>query len=329
MISNNIGVVVIGRNEGERLINCLKSVKINVNTIVYVDSGSTDGSTAAAARLGVSVVNLDMAQPFTAARARNEGFAALMALKPDVRFVQFIDGDCELVPDWLDTASAFLVRRKDVAVVCGRRRERYPERSVYNRLFDIEWDTPVGEAAACGGDALMRAAAFKTAGGFRAELVAGEEPELCRRLLQAGWKIWRIDAEMTRHDAAMIYFWQYWRRAVRGGQSDAEICWRYSQPGVWLREQGDVVRALIWSGILPLTIGIGALFHPAALVGLLLYPLQVCRIALRRGPKSADAWIYAFFMTLINFPQFQGNLKYYWRSWRGRSIELIEYKQRH
>jgi hypothetical protein len=92
-----------------------------------------------------------MSQPFTAARGRNAGFAALKAMKRDIRYVQFVDGDCEVVPGWLDAAFVFLENWNEVAVVCGRRRERYPERSVYNRLCDIEWDTPVGQAAACGG----------------------------------------------------------------------------------------------------------------------------------------------------------------------------------
>src|SRR6185312_7732137 len=133
MISSEIGIgiVVIGRNEGQRLINCLKSVKMASAVIVYVDSGSNDNSITAAQQLGVAVVSLDMTQPFTAARARNEGFATLMKLNPQIRFVQFIDGDCELVPSWLDTALAFLAKRKDVAVACGRRRERHPDASIY------------------------------------------------------------------------------------------------------------------------------------------------------------------------------------------------------
>src|SRR4029079_3842379 len=126
MNSNDVGIVVIGRNEGDRLINCLKSVKADADIdIVYVDSGSTDNSVVSATRLGVTVVNLDLTQPFTAARARNEGFAALISLNPQVRFVQFVDGDCELVAGWLAIASTFLMNKADIAVVCGRRRERH------------------------------------------------------------------------------------------------------------------------------------------------------------------------------------------------------------
>ena len=68
-----IGVVVIGRNEGLRLERCLISLVGSAQKVVYVDSGSTDGSVQMALRLGVEVVELDMTIPFTAARARNEG----------------------------------------------------------------------------------------------------------------------------------------------------------------------------------------------------------------------------------------------------------------
>ena len=75
-----IGVVVIGRNEGQRLERCLRSLAQGADKVMYVDSGSTDGSLQLAANLGVEVLALDMSTPFTAARARNEGFAALHQL---------------------------------------------------------------------------------------------------------------------------------------------------------------------------------------------------------------------------------------------------------
>ena len=170
------------------------------------------------------MVELDLKRPFTAGRARNEGFATLSAAHPELAFVQFVDGDCEIDPGWLNRGLREMETRSDLAVVCGRRRERDTQASIYNRLCDMEWDTPVGEAGACGGDALFRVQAFRDVGGFRAELVAGEEPELCARLRARGWKVLRIAAEMTRHDAAMTRFGQWWRRNVRAGHAYAECC---------------------------------------------------------------------------------------------------------
>jgi GT2 family glycosyltransferase len=321
----NVGVVIIGRNEGERLIKCLASVKSDTSNIVYVDSGSTDDSIAAAKQVGAFVVSLDLTQPFTAARARNEGFAALKALKPEVCFVQFVDGDCVLVPGWLAFALMFIEQRDDIAIVCGRRRELRPGASIYNQLCDVEWDTPVGESSECGGDTLVRAKAFEEVGGFRPKLIAGEEPELCVRLREIGWKIWRIDAEMSRHDAAITRFAQWWVRAVRGGHAFAEVSrlhWT-SAVGIWKRE---TVHIIFWGGVLPAAIGLGALIHPAALGGALAYALQICRIAFSRGPASWQSWTYAVFMTVAKFAEFQGIVKFWWHQWRRQDMTLIEYK---
>jgi glycosyltransferase involved in cell wall biosynthesis len=325
MNPEDYGVVVIGRNEGERLIRCLASVASESKNIVYVDSGSTDGSNLAAEKVGAHVVALNMNLPFTAARARNEGFAALKLLIPNMRFVQFIDGDCILVHGWLQEALGFMDLQRSVAIVCGRRRELYPATSVYNQLCDIEWDTPIGETTGCGGDSLVRVQAFEAVHGFQAQLIAGEEPEFCVRLRERGWKIWRLDADMTRHDAAMTRFGQFWSRAVRCGYAYAEVSRRHkSSPcSIWVRE---TTRAVIWGGVLPLIICLGAVIHPVALAGILVYFFQICRVAIARGPKSSEAWTYALFITLAKFAEFRGIVKYYWNQLIRRNTALIEYK---
>jgi GT2 family glycosyltransferase len=325
MIEDDVGVVAIGRNEGERLIGCLASIKADTSNIVYVDSGSTDGSVAEAKQLGAFVVPLDLTQPFTAARARNEGFAVLRKVRPGIRFVQFIDGDCTLVRGWLDKALAAIEQQKDIAVVCGRRRELRPTASIYNQICDFEWDSPIGEALLCGGDALMRVEAFEAVGGFRPQLIAGEEPELCVRLREIGWKILRLDAEMTRHDAAMTRFGQWWVRSVRCGYAYAEVSrlHRTSRLGIWRRETR---RAVFWGGLLPITIFVGTAIHPAALGGALGYFLQICRISFSRGLNSTNSLTYALFTTLSKFAEFQGILKFYGRQRRRQPTTLIEYK---
>lgn len=323
---HDIGVVAIGRNEGKRLIDCLTSVRSETANVVYVDSGSTDGSVSAAENIGASVVKLDLTQPFTAARARNEGFAVLRSLKPNIRFVQFIDGDCSLARFWIERALTFMEQRADVAIVCGRRRERDPAASIYNRLIDDEWSTPIGEAMTCGGDALVRVEAFESAGGFRSSLMAGEEPELCLRLREDGWKIWRLDEEMTQHDAAMYTFGQWWVRSVRSGYGFAEVSrlHRASPQVTWGRE---IARAVFWAGVLPLIILAGALIHPISLLLALAYPLQVVRLAIRRGVTPSDNWWYAILSVPAKFAQLQGILRFYWRNWRQQEIRLIEYKK--
>lgn len=321
-VATGVGAVVIGRNEGQRLVACLASLAGSVDRVVYVDSGSTDDSIANARAVGATVVPLDLTRPFTAARARNEGFAAL----GPVAYAQFVDGDCELRPDWIATARAFLDAHPDVAVACGRRRERAPEASVYNRLCDREWDTPVGEARACGGDSLMRAGAVVAVGGFRESLIAGEEPELCLRLRAKGWKIRRLDAEMTLHDAAITRLGQWWRRTRRAGFAFAEGAALHGAPPErhWVRETR---RALIWGLALPVAaLGIGLLFSPLGLLLLLAYPAQVVRMAARGGIGDRAAWEFAFFGVLGKFPEMLGVLEYRIGVLLGRRAGLIEYK---
>jgi GT2 family glycosyltransferase len=320
-----IGIVVIGRNEGSRLSDCFSSIALNRSSIVYVDSGSTDGSAEMAERLKLVVVRLNPELPFTAARARNEGFTALLVQQPSVRFVQFVDGDCLLVETWIDAALAFLCEHDDVAVVCGRRRERYPEHTIYNAMSDREWNTPVGETLACGGDSLVRVEAFQAVEGFRSELMAGEEPDLCARLINAGWRIWRLDAEMTVHDMAMTRFRQWWVRAVRGGYGYAEVCalHRGSTTRPFFR---NVVRALFWATILPVAICAVSLVYWQALFCFIIYPLQVLRIAARGGLRNKKSWIFAFFLMVAKFAEMQGILRYVRRRWFASPVKLIEYK---
>lgn len=324
-----LGVVIIGRNEGERLIRCIRSVKSITDAIVYVDSGSIDGSVDAARALGVDAMLLDTSIPFTAARARNAGFRRLVEYRPSIQFVQFVDGDCEIVPGWLEAAMHEFASREDAAVMCGRRRERFPEKSIYNRLCDMEWNTPVGEAAACGGDALMRRAFFEKVGGYSDHLIAGEEPELCSRLRAAGWKVFRIDHEMTAHDAAMTRFGQWWRRAVRAGYAYAAVS-RLSGPErirIWSRQ---FFSNWFWGVLFPIAIIVTALFFPWAslilLAGYLVIGMRVYRWRRRKGDSPADSRLYAFFCVLAKFPHGQGQLVYFRDRLFGRTGKLIEYK---
>lgn len=323
--SPRCAVVAIGRNEGPRLEACLTSISAARIHAVYVDSGSTDDSVAIAGRLGAKVVRLDMSTKFTAARARNAGFFALEGEEALPEFVQFVDGDCVLADGWMEAATAFLDAHPDVAVVCGRRRERRPEASVYNELCDMEWNTPVGEALECGGDALFRVSAFKDVGGYSADLIAGEEPELCVRLRASGWRIWRLDHEMTLHDAGMTRFRQWWRRSMRAGYAFAEVArrHRHSRFGIW---RPAVRRALLWGAAGPTLLVIGALAHPAAFAGALAYPAQVCRLAGRHRGERKASWRYALFATASKFPEAQGVATFYVDLLRGKTRGLIEYR---
>lgn len=321
-----VGVVIIGRNEGNRLIACLDSLVSLIPQVVYVDSGSTDNSLIEAINRGAHTVSLDMTQPFTAARARNAGFDKLVKLFPSVEFVQFVDGDCVVNPKWISTAYDFLIVNAKVAVVCGRRRELYPQKSIYNDFCDHEWNTPIGEAKACGGDALMRVKAFTFVGGYKVSLIAGEEPELCIRIRQAGYAVWRIDAEMTLHDAGMTKFSQWWKRAVRAGYAFAEGAYLYgSAPEYhWVAESK---RSWVWGFVIPLIVLFMLVIHPlAGCILLLIYPLQILRLTFKSKQKNKEAFLESIFMTIGKFAEAMGQIKFWCNLYFKQKSSIIEYK---
>jgi GT2 family glycosyltransferase len=326
-----VGAVAIGRNEGERLARCLRSMPAGLARIVYVDSGSTDGSVELAQSLGALVVALDLSVPFTAARARNAGIAALVDACRDVELVQVLDGDCELVPGFIEAALEEMRRDASTGVVCGRRRERERNATIYNQLCDIEWDTPVGEATACGGDALIRRRAFEQAGGYDPALIAGEEPEMCLRLRRCGWKVRRIARDMTLHDAAIVRFGQWWRRAARSGHAYANVFARHfrSPDRIWGRE---VASALVWGAAVPLfAIGLAPFTAGASsllFAGYLLIAHRARGACLGRGIGRREATFYGAFCVLSKFAAVAGMAEYLRNRLRGRQSTLIEYKER-
>jgi len=319
--------VVIGRNEGTRLRRCLDSVLGQTPSVVYVDSGSTDGSVDLARSLGVEAVELDLSTPFTAARARNAGADRLAGREHP--FLQFVDGDCGMHPSWLDRAGASLESHPDWGIVCGRLRERDREATIYNRLADMEWDGPVGEIKACGGIMAVRAEAFEAVGGFDAGVVAAEDDEFCLRVRRAGWKVVRIDVEMADHDMAMTRFGQWWRRAVRCGYAYADGWARHGRSPE--RHFARQLRgAAFWGLGLPL-----AAVAPAwptsglSLALLVAYPLLYHRIARgrrRRGDPTADARLYSLFCVLSKFAQVVGAARYALRRAGRRPARAIDHR---
>ena len=325
------GIVVIGRNEGERLMACLASTRGSGCAVVYVDSGSRDGSAERAGAQCDAVVELDPARPFSAARARNEGFAALLAARPQTAFVQFLDGDCTLLPGWLAASIAAMQADAKRAVVIGPLQERRPEASVYNRMCALEWKSPpcdVANVGALGGIMLVRAEVFARLGGFKEDVIAGEEPEFGVRICGADLKITKIAEPMATHDADIHRFGQWWRRSVRNGHAIGQ---RFSLHGRGpLRDCARERRSvLVWAVSLPLLIVVLAPFIGGLSLllagGYLVLAQRIARYRKGQGDTAADAWLYARFVVLGKFAEAVGLLKFHLNSIAGR-YRIIEYK---
>lgn len=328
-----LSVVVIGRNEGARLANCLDSVRnakrITLEELIYVDSASTDGSPELASLHGATVIALQTERP-TAALGRNAGWRRA---KSDL--VLFLDGDTIVHQDFPRVACDEISRDRTIAAVWGHRREMHPEASVFNRVLDLDWMYKPGFTEFCGGDVLMRRKALLEAGGFDEGLIAGEEPELCRRIRSHGYTILHIDHPMTKHDLDIADWRQYWNRAVRAGYAYAEISerYRYSDDPSWTSEsKGNLIRGTFWVLSLLVALALGIRLGLVAIATwLVLFLLLSARSGWRVRWKATNSWtlmLFGIHSQLQQVPIVIGQLKYRLRKRRGASRKLIEYKVR-
>jgi GT2 family glycosyltransferase len=332
----SVGLVVIGRNEGERLVRCLTSVRASPHR-VYVDSGSTDGSIENATREGVSVVKLEVPPNFTAARARNSGLTKLLADCPGLEFMQTVDGDCEIDKDWIRSGLAALQAEPTLAAVFGRLRERFPQRSVFNALCDEDWNVAIGETPIVGGNAMFRVSALRQANFFEPSMIAGEEPDLSIRMRKQGWHLRRIDAEMGFHDADITRFSQWWKRTRRTGHAYAELAYRH--PDVrdpnWVR---TVYSILFWGGLVPVILAVALILsweesrYWWLIVGLVSFPwlLHFLRISLRKRHAGSSVKLASASGALLmigKIAQIIGFAEYHRNRFLGRASRLIEHKR--
>jgi GT2 family glycosyltransferase len=323
-----VGVVVIGRNEAPRLTACLGALRDRVADLVYVDSGSTDGSPLLAAQLGARVVRLAEG-PFTAARGRDAGTAEALRADPGLEFIQFVDGDCIIDPGWFTPALDHMRQNPRVGIVAGRLREQHRDASLLIRIVDVDWDLPTGQTDAVGGIFLARTQAVCEVGGWRSDLIAGEELDLSARIIERGWQIHRIPAEMTLHDIGIRSPVELWRRARRTGHAYAQLASlhgaRYAR---WRRRtQSNLGYGL---GVPLLALAAGVAWWPAAILVLLIYPVLALRLArwrLGRGDSLSLALAYGAVTTVCKIASGIGAARFYMGRLFHRPSKLIEYKK--
>jgi glycosyltransferase involved in cell wall biosynthesis len=334
MTISGLSIVVIGRNEGSRLVRCLKSIqgihdfgaKIE---IIYADSGSTDGSPEAAESFGAKVIVLNTDRP-TAALGRETGWR--MA---SFDFVLFLDGDTILDPDFPARALSIITADPTLAAVWGHLREINPKASIYNRVLDLDWIYPVGETDLCGGNVLMRRQALELAGGYDVTLIAGEEPDLCCRIKAHGYRILNIDAPMVGHDLAMTRFRQYWKRSIRTGYAYAEVSRRYrnTENPLWSSARAsNLKRGMFWMVSPIVAVGLSILAH--SILPFVLWCVIFAGLSLRSSWsarwKSRDAlalFVYGMHSHFQQIPICIGQLQYGFSQRQGKRKQLIEYKE--
>lgn len=331
-----IDCVLIGVNSAKTLGRCIESIRSGSYPpeklrICYADGGSTDESIAVAKRCdGVRVLTLTPEYP-TPGLGRNAGWKS-----GSTPLVQFLDSDTIVDPEWFHKAVARM-RDARVGAVIGFRRELHPERSIYNWIGDLEWNGPVGESDCFGGDVLIRREALEATGGYDETLVGGEDPELSRRVIRAGWKIERIDAVMTRHDLAMTTVKQYLKRAYRSGYGFAAVRAREARLGsdfwkadfrkITIKGGGFIaVESLATVTLLAARPSVTSMLA-AATIGLAGVPLlfsprlfKVGKFMRENRLTRKEARIYAWHCSAVVLPQLAGVARYYAGAIAGRPL---------
>ena len=307
-----ISVIVIGLNEEKVIGECLSSIsglKLSdcILEVIYVDSGSTDKSIKIAESFSnVRVVSLNDANP-SAAKARNLGVSVTNS-----EFIQFVDGDSILDEQWLKIALPILSSDNSIGAVFGSIEEVDKKSNIYMKVCQFDWYMPPGDYRLCGGNALWKRSVFDEVGLFDGKLIAGEEPDLCFRVRQKGYRIVCIDSPMVKHDLDMHYFKDYWNRSVRSGTAYAIIAMRYrkTQEKLWLKEMTrNFAEVFIW--LLLLTFGIFYSWKIAAtlLVFFLSYRIgKVILNVLSRSRGGLDALLYALHIQFSRIPLVYGQI---------------------
>lgn len=325
----SISVVVIGRNEGQRLIRCLDSIRTADYPdaqieLIYVDSDSTDGSCAAARDHGAMVIRTKSERP-TAAVARNAGLRVVSH-----ELIQFLDGDTILDRAWLKRAVQALA---DPTVACtfGRVDEVAPASTIYNFWAHHDWYVPPGAVESCGGIVLFRTSILREVDGFDESLIAGEETDLCCRIRRdQSLTVVCLDEPMVLHDLNMTRFGQYWRRCARTGHAYAEVGGRHRELVSWRRARWRNV-AHVAAGLTALALSIG-LWSPwpvvawaALLLAAILRNAWRCR---KRVGTLGGAILYSLHHYLAKLPMVIGQMDFWIRQAAGRSPRaLIEYRK--
>jgi glycosyltransferase involved in cell wall biosynthesis len=188
-----LSVVLIARNEEQRIGDCIASVLEATRGIdaevLLVDSASQDRTAAIARELGIRTLFVPgIAEP-SAALGRRIGEQNCSG-----RYIQFLDGDMTIDPDWLLAALKYLaVADRSVAAVSGEIRQNpttNPHREYRRRnLARMTTTHEPRELKSLYGAFMIRAGVLREVGSFDASLKANEEGDLSDRLRAAGYRI--------------------------------------------------------------------------------------------------------------------------------------------
>ena len=185
--SVSIAFVIPVRNDAVRLGRCLESIVRNDYPrssieLLVVDNDSTDTSDHVARTYADAVVKLS---GMSVAALRNRG-----ARETRASIIAFVDADHEIDRHWV-TSAVTTLSDADVGAA-GFPYETQPDPSWVQRLYDAMRSRPESRRSVAwlgSGNLVVKRECFNAVGGFREDLIASEDVDLCNRLTRAGYSI--------------------------------------------------------------------------------------------------------------------------------------------
>ncbi|TNV22966.1 glycosyltransferase family 2 protein [Buttiauxella sp. B2] len=270
-----ISVSIKTLNEAECIEKTIDSIRQQItdypHKIIVADSLSTDNTQQLASDKGVTVVSLTEPGDRCCGVGHQLGY-----LYSEGEYLLLMDGDMELEKGFIDRAIAFLAEHPEYAGVAGTVEmddaANYEFKSRKQRLHKIY---PLGDCDHLGGGGLYRRSAIEKIGYLtNRNLHAYEEAELGMRLLDAGYKLHRLDTPYFSHTSHTMPTFKLLKYRWRSGyhQAPGELlrsAWKKPYLGYALKMVKNEVIFTLYMLILLISI----LTFDAEIIGMTLLPL--------------------------------------------------------
>ncbi len=323
--SSITGVVVVATNDNASPKTAIHSAG-DGRAIVFVAVGGAPDATAIAKSAGAVIAEGPDRSFSPAGRARNAGYRQLKKIAPHLQYVQFVDAETTLDPDWIETAEKFMARRPEVSIVAGGLKTHSGSNMALASTGARNHADEEGEIqCVLGGSALMRVESFEAAGGFRGDLLTAETVDLCIRLRRRGARIWRLDETMgLRQPASKSVGW--WSQSRQRGFDNAYCASLHGGPPERVGML-DTVLAVVWGFIFPAAVIIAATLGavlatklspatpPIMIAGAILafgagvFALRIAASIIFRGVFKLSSWKTAVPIVMGRAPEFLGACK--------------------
>lgn len=196
----NISIIIKALNEEKSIARAIESALAAVaplgGEVILADSHSTDNTVSIAQTYPIRIVQLANPEERCCGIGPQLGYQVAQG-----EFIYILDGDMQMLPDFLPQAINFMQENPQVAGIAGNIIEMNTTSLEYvSRNEKNDAHRKPGIVDRLDGGGLYRKSAIESVGYFsNRNLHSYEELDLAVRLRQAGWKLHRIDVDAVRH----------------------------------------------------------------------------------------------------------------------------------